>query len=386
MPLGIPDTRQFPWDQPLSHNLQQLTNKLTGGINTWAVNPTVGVDGAALSANHVGYTGVNTTTSTIVRWDGSTWVSLVDGDKVVSTPQMNLYVSQNTGNDANDGMTPSTAWKTISKFYQEVNKYNLLSKQLNLYLGAGTYRIQFPPTTWGAIIKVVGASSASVIIQRMEITKGTLVLLQDVTIAYPQVLDTTTNYWAVTVDGGGSLQLGPNVVLGAIGNFIQGIGRFHIYVTNNSYLAIFAHSPLTLAGSVNNLFYLKSSTLHVVTYTNPIANTTTPNAAPNVDTGATYTYFAPLASNHDTAAINASGTINVTNFMTLTDGASVIGAGGWKLNVTGSILGAAFSLLNASAIQGHVTRGSLPSQGIGYPTSISSGTKDATSTIIGVGF
>lgn len=385
MPLGIPDTREFPWDQKLSHNLQQLTNKLTGGINTWAVNPTVGVDGAPLSANHAGYSGVNTTTSTIVRWDGSTWVSLVDGDKIVTAPQMNLYVSQNTGNDANDGMTASTAWKTISKFYQEVNKYNLLSKQVNLYLGAGTYRILLPPTTWGGTVRIHGISSATVTIQRLEISRGTFVMLQDVTVAYPEVLDSSPFYWPINVDGSSTLQIGQNVVLGAVGNYIAGRSRFHISVSNNSNLSLFANHPITLTGSVNNVFTITNSGIWVATHFNPTAGAVTPNAAPAVDTGAVYTYFPPMTASHTTALVNAVGSITVGNFFSLSD-SIVNGPPSWRLSLTGSVVGSAYSLAGNSSINGFVARGSVPNQGIGYPNSISSGTKDATSSIMGTPF
>jgi hypothetical protein len=386
MPLGIPNTREFPWDQKLSHNMQQLTNKVTGGINTWAVNPTVGVDGEVLSANHAGYTGVNTTTSTIVRWDGSTWVSLVDGDKVVTAPQMNLYVSQNTGNDANDGMTASTAWRTISKFYQEVNKYNLLSKQVNLYLGAGTYRILFPPSSWGGTIRVYGASSATVTIQRMEITRATFVMLQDVTIAYPQVPDSTTFYWPINVEGGSTLQFGQNVVLGPIGNYIPSAARYHVSLYNSS-LWLFGHSPVTLTGSVNVPFILKGSQIWVNTFFNQGAGViNTPGAAPAVDTGAVYTYLPPLTESHTTATINASSSITVSSFINLSDGSGVNGPPGWKLSVTGSVVGSAYTLTGSSFINGQVARGSIPSVGIGYPTSISSGTRDASSTVQGTPF
>src|SRR4028119_822174 len=120
MPHGVPDTRAFPWDQLLSNHLRQLHSGLTGGINTWETNPSVGVDGTSLDANDIGYTGINTNTSSLVRWDGSAWITLMDGDRIVTSPQLDVYVSQTTGNDNNDGKTASTAWKTISKFYQEV--------------------------------------------------------------------------------------------------------------------------------------------------------------------------------------------------------------------------------------------------------------------------
>lgn len=386
MPHGTPDTRLFPWDQPLANHLRQLNSGMTGGINTWDINPSVGVDGTSLDANDVGYTGINTNTASLVRWDGSAWTTLMDGDRIVSTPQLDVYVSQNTGNDNNDGKTASTAWQTISKFYQEINKFNLLSKQVNLYLGAGTYSVQFPPSTWGGTIRVYGASSGSTIIQRMLITKGTFCMLQDVTLTYPQVLDSSPFFWCIDVDDSSTLQLGQNIVLGPIGNFTAGWARFHIQVSNNSRLFLFASHPITLTGSVNNVFFLKGgSTMWVSTYYNPTAGVSTPNPAPGVNTGAVYTYFPPLTTAHTVAMVNAVGNLTVGNFFCM-DGSNVNGAPGWRLQLNGSVVGAAFALLNTSSINGYVVRGAAPTPGIGYPTSISSGTKDATSVIIGPGF
>jgi hypothetical protein len=384
MPHGIPDTRQFPWDQALSNNLQQLTDKVTGGINTWAMNPTVGVDGLALAANHVGYSGINITIPSIVRWNGTAWDGLIDGYKLVTTPQLDVYVNQATGNDSNDGKTASTAWKTISKFYQEINKYNLLSKQINLYLGAGTYSILFPPTTWGGTIKIIGASNASVTIQRMNVTKGTYVMIQDVTVGYPQILDATSFYWPISVNEKSSLELGQNVILGPVGNYSPGLARFHVSL-NDSNLSLVAGLPVTLTGNVNTVFYLVRSTLWAGIYYNPTQGAITPNAAPNVDTGVTYSYARTPTAEDTKAILNAAGNITVGNFIYLNDGSGVNGAPNWQLGLTGTLSGAAYYLANNSYINGYVSKGPN-SQGIAYPSSISSGTKDATSTIIGTGF
>lgn len=386
MPFSIPSSKQFPWDEPLSNNLRQLIDGSTGGINIWRTRPTVGVDGQPLGQDHVGYTGVDATTSSLIWWNGSSWDAIIDGDKLVTGTQFNLYVSQNGGNDANDGRTASTAWQSISKFYQEVNKYNLLSKQVNLYLGAGTYSLEFPPTTWGGMIRVYGVSSASVTIQRMLVDKGTTVLLQDVTVAYPQVLDANPFYWPINVDNSSTLQLGPNIVLGPVGNYIAGYARFHIQAANNSSVHLRANCPLTLNGSVNSIFFMKSSTLQVSTYYAATTAANNPNAAPTVDKGAIYTYLPDLTISDTTAALNGSGSISVGSFFNLADGSIITGPPAWKLNVTGNIVGSAYSLIGTSSINGQVAKGSIPSIGIGYPGSISSGTKDSTSTIQGTPF
>lgn len=389
MPHGIPDTRQFPWDQALSHNLQQLTNKVTGGINTWAVRPTVGVDGAPLGPNHVGYTGINTNSSAIERWDGSTWTTLLDGDRVVSTTHLDVYVSQNTGNDNNDGRSASTAWKSISKFYQELHRYNLLGKQVNLYLGAGTYRLQFPPSTWNGVLRIYGASSNTVTIQSMVMDKATTVLLQDVTLAFPQLLDTTTHHWVVQLTNGSSLRLGQNVVLGPVGNYFpntSGYSRIHILADTSSWVYLHAAHPITLSGSVNSVFTLGDSRLQILTHNaTPGQSTPQPSLAPTVDTGISYNLLPAPTSSDTVAVVNAVGTITVNNFLRLTD-STVGGPPNWKLNLTGTVNGLAYVMTSNSIIYGNVARGSVPTTGIGYPSSISSGTRDDTSTIQGTWF
>ena len=383
MPHGIPDTRQFPWDQALSNNLQQLTNKVTGGINTWAVNPTVGVDGLALGANHVGYSGINTTESSLVRWDGTAWATLMDGDKVVTATQLSVYVNQATGNDNNDGRTASTAWKTISKFYQEVNKYAINGKQVNLYLGAGTYIVEFPSTLDEGRVHIIGQSSATVTIQWMNVTKGITVILQGVTLAYPEVVNSTIYYWIVNVSSA-SLVLGSDVVLGSVGTFLGGTARFHAHLVDST-LSITAGTPVTLTGSVTSLFVLRDSKFNVSTFYAPSAGVVSPNAAPSVNKGFTYTGVRAPTSSDTVAVINATGNISVTQLMIIDQSAVVNGPPLWRLQFTGTISGAAYALTKDSSINGYVSKSAV-TMGIQFPTSISSGTKDISSTVLGTEF
>jgi len=387
MPLGIPDTRAFPWDESLKSHLGQLNNGVTGGINTWGVPPTVGSDGLALGANQVGYTGINTSNSTLDRWNGTSWSTVMFGSKLVTTPQLNVYVNQATGNDANDGMTASTAWKTISKFYQEVSKYNLLSRQTNLYLGAGTYTIEFPPSLWGTNVRVLGASNATVTIQRMQVDKGTNVFLQDVTLAFPQLLDSNLYHWAVSVNNLSVLYLGPNIILGKIGNYIVGAHRYHVHVSAQSQVYFTAGNPITLTSDVNSISYLReSSSIVNLVYDALSAGTSQPNLAPALDTGALYTSWAPLTAANTTCIINAVGSITVGALFILTGASRINGSPNWKLLITGSISGSAYALYSSSFISGFVVKGAAPALGIGFPTSISSGTADATSYTQGAPF
>ncbi len=386
MPFGVPDTRQFPWDQALSNNLQQLTNKVTGGINAWAVNPTVGVDGLALGANHIGYTGVNTLDSSIVRWDGTSWGTLLDGNLVVRDTQLNVYVSQNTGNDNNNGLSSGSAWKTISKFYQEVYKYNLMGKQVNLYLGSGTYVLRFPPNTKQGWLRIYGVSSASVVIQSLVINNQN-VIIQGVTIAYPEVLDTTIFYWALNVSNASNLFIGPDVVLGSIGTFASAKSRVHIYCRDQSVLYMSALYPITITGSVNQPFVFQDfAYISVTTYTAPAAVTITPNAAPAVNTGVVNTTLPAPGASDTVATVNCIGNVTVDSFLNMNGNCNINGTPGWKMSVTGNIVGSAYTMLKGSSIQGYVSKTAMPSVGILYPPSISSGSVDATSSITGTGF
>jgi len=384
MPLNVPDAKQYPWDLPLKMHLAQAINPSTGGINTWATNPTVGVDGLPLGANHVGYSGINTTSSSLMRWDGAGWVTTLDGEKVVTTPQLEVHVNQASGNDNNDGRTASTAWKTISKFYQEVNRYALGGKQVTLNLGAGTYRINLPPSTWGGRVLIVGSSNASVIIQQMAITNSTVVTLRNVTLAYPEYpTNTNVSYAVVAVYGGSMLQIGTNVVLGAVGAYNVAANTRHIGVYQ-SQLRLYANAPVTLTGSVNLAVILQDSIFYNIVYQEAAATQTLPNRAPSVDTGVVYNDgVTPLTPADTTVLVNAIGNVTTEAFFYGYDGTQVSGNLLWRMSVTGSLSGSAYNLATGSIISGSVSRGSVPTSGIGYPSSISAGVVDATSKVTG---
>lgn len=386
MPHGIPDTRQFPWDQALTYNLQQLTNKVTGGINTWATNPTVGVDGVTLGSNHVGYTGVNTTTNSLVRWTGTAWAIVMDSPKLVTTTKLTLYVSQNTGSDSNDGLTSGTAWKTISKLYQELMQYSFMERQVDIYLGAGAYSIRFPRNMEYVTVNIYGASSSSVTIQRLDVYYGMNVLIQNVTVAFPQLADSATAFYCIIVNDG-TLNVGPDVVFGPIGNFIPGRNTNHLNAQNKGRIAFYANCPISLTGSPNTFCYAEdSSVVAFNVYVAPAAaNTTTSGTAPAVSSGVTYTRPSIVMASTDTmCAINASGSLSVTRLFQLTGSAYMLTR---RTNITGSITGLAYALTTGAFIIGSAIKGTPTADDtIGFPTSISSGTKDSTSYLTGTTF
>lgn len=71
MPHPIPAVDSLDWGQPLQSHLASLLNPADGGINTWASRPT------GLTVTDAGRTGINTTTSVLERWTGSTWEILL---------------------------------------------------------------------------------------------------------------------------------------------------------------------------------------------------------------------------------------------------------------------------------------------------------------------
>lgn len=384
MPFGIPDTRQFPWDAPLSQHLGQLNSPSVGGVNTWSTNPTVGVDGLTLGVSHTGYTGVNTSTSTLVRWNGSAWVQLMDSPKIVSTPKLVLYVSQNTGNDANDGLTSTTAWQTISKLYQELMRYNFLERQVDIHLGAGAYVLSFPTVMRGVNIRIYGVSNSTVTIQRLAITGSQNVTVQDVTIGFPQVADNAYFFWPVTVTNSSSFNVGPNVIFGSIGNFVSGYNRRHITVQSDSAVTFFANSPVTITGSVNGFCSAASSSRIVLRSFSSAPSTTAPTA-PAVSNGVTYDSVAGSLTSADVmTTINCIGSLSIERFFDLYSSSLSPG----RSAITGNVVGLAYCLTDSSYIDTSVIRGT-PAVGvnhIGFPNSISPGTKDTTSTVYGTTF
>jgi hypothetical protein len=99
-----------------------------GGIQTWTspTRPTKKLvvaatgntrTGANLDAADEGLTGINTSTNSLERWDGTKWVNLLVGSAAgagtrILTANFIYYVNNNGGNNANDGLTPETAWAT----------------------------------------------------------------------------------------------------------------------------------------------------------------------------------------------------------------------------------------------------------------------------------
>lgn len=76
MTFPIPSAFSYPWNDVLTKHLAQLMNPITGGINTWDIRPSTGIDGQTLGPNHIGYTGFNTNQKVIERWNGSSWDTL----------------------------------------------------------------------------------------------------------------------------------------------------------------------------------------------------------------------------------------------------------------------------------------------------------------------
>jgi len=343
----------------------------------------VGVDGQALGENHVGYSGVNTTTNTLVRWTGTAWAMVMDSPKLVTGPKLTLYVSQNTGNDNNDGLTSGTAWKTVSKLYQELMQYNFLEKQVDVHLGAGTYQVRFPSNVEGRIVRVYGVSSNSVTIQRLDITNRMDVTIQGVTVGFAQIADGVYFHWPIVVSNAGNLNVGPDVVFGPIGNFLANRNMRHITCLNGSSVNFYANSPVTITGSVNG-FCAASDSSSIIFNTYGGGPSSAVMTAPAVSNGATYNLlYNSLTASDTLCTINCTGSLSIATFFAIAGSSRFEPS---KSVVTGSVTGIAYNLTTSSYINGNVVRGTPTGNGIGFPTSISPGTKDTSSTIYGTTF
>jgi len=109
MPFPVPLSNSFPWDILLNNHLAQLIDPKVGGINIWSTRPTKGIDNLVLGLNHVGYTGYNTSTNLIERWDGKTWDILPIKTKVAG--EISFLTNQEFTTDANGNQVIANPYK-----------------------------------------------------------------------------------------------------------------------------------------------------------------------------------------------------------------------------------------------------------------------------------
>jgi hypothetical protein len=124
----MPKIGDTNWGTALNQHLGQLNSVDKGGIQTWTspTRPTKKLvvaatgntrTGANLDAADEGLTGINTSTGSLEQWNGSKWINLLVGSVVGANTRILganfiYYVNNNGGNNANDGLTPATAWAT----------------------------------------------------------------------------------------------------------------------------------------------------------------------------------------------------------------------------------------------------------------------------------
>ncbi|WOL31397.1 hypothetical protein [Microcoleus phage My-WqHQDG] len=378
MPFNIPSPQQYPWDAPLAKHLAQLSNPTQGGINTWAITPTLGVDGVALGINHVGYTGINTSTANIEQWNGTSWVALIDSAKVVSGNNISFYVNQATGSDTNNGMSPTTAWRTTSKLYQEMRAYSFQERAINIYLGPGSYRLLFPSNTSRLTINVVGESSASVNLASM-VVYDQLVTIKGLTVSYPELTSFATLIQCI---GAGALRIGSDIVLGNCGP--SGV---YFYIRNSSQVILYPNCPITVTHNSTAIFYLSGSSWGTFTcYIAPSTATPVVPAAPAVNTGIAGTsVLTPLVAGEIMTAINFVGTRTVSSAVIVLENTSKFegAAGIAQLKIAGTVTGLAYRLTNASYLNTSTYIGDPIGTSIGFSSTLSAGSMSADSYVSG---
>jgi hypothetical protein len=373
MPFNVPDTREFPWDSKLKMHLAQAINPMYGGLNSWSTRPTVGVDNATLGVNHKGYTGINTLTSNIEQWDGSSWVTLIDSANIVTSSNISFYLNATTGSDTNSGLSPTTPLKTGDKLYQLMRTYNFQDRQIVIYLGPGSYVLGFPANTTGLPVAIVGESSNTVTLKYLQVDDQR-VIISNLTISDPLI--TNGNSYMVRVLGG-SLTIGPNIVYGN-----TGVGS-HMLLIKNAVLSLRPNCPITVTHKCQSLMYMFESTLELTAAYVAPGGSTYYNAPP-VSKGTVNQSFVPaLTTGEVRSHFNFVGSepIYVVNLL-LFSNTSIFGQPNAQLAITGPVTGRAYQLLEGSALQGGTCIG-LPTgdRMIGFPNTVSAGTMDATSSM-----
>lgn len=107
--------------------------------------------------------------------DGSFYVTITDGSgnllntRTVLTQSTNFYVNASTGNDSNNGLTPSTAWRNLQRSYDILTlnyDFGGLTHTVNVADGSYTFLNLFTNWSGGGNLQYIGNTStpANVII------------------------------------------------------------------------------------------------------------------------------------------------------------------------------------------------------------------------------
>lgn len=364
MPFTVPTSQTYPWDVPLSRHLAQLNSPTTGGINTWTVTPTVGVDGVALGANHVGYTGMNTVRGCIERWDGSSWDRDIYPLKVLRT-NTNFYLDSVAGNDSNSGLSAGAALKTGSGLYSAlVNSVCIPGITIKVFLAAGTYSLNIPKSMSDIAMYFTGASSASVTVDRLVCSNMT-VALSGMTL---QATLPGAAYVVVTVNNT-VLCLGSDIVLGTC----TSTGSSYFRGNDLSAIQVYSLYPITVKGNPYCYFMLyNGSIFQAVTY----ISSTVP---------AGYIDGTIIPSTSTMCVVNIDGTRTVGLSMIYADNSSISTASnGGRITFRGTVTGIPYYLFNASNMTSSTVIGDPTTVNTyGFPSGISAGYVSPNSNVQG---
>lgn len=368
MPFGIPDTRQFPWDQPLANHLGQLMHPTYGGLMTVTTRPTVGVDGLALGAAHRGYTVVNTGTANIEQWDGTTWIVLLDSANIVKTASIDFYVNQTTGSDNNTGLTANSPWKTEAKLYQQMGTYNFMDAVINIRLGTGAYTLELPPNTQYSKVNIIGSGSANVKLGVFTIRHMQNVCITGLTLSAPGYASNVASQVVVTRDS--TLHIGPDIVLGDSGQFVM-------YLNGAGTICLYPNCPIQVTGQCFRVFSMGGG-----------GNITFMRYISTIPWGGLIyqpSVIPTLTATDTICKLNFVGTIrDVYDTIFFMSGAFIVGyQHQGSLHITGTTSNASAYSLNAGSFMYLSTVvGITPAdRTISFPPTVQGGYKDASSTL-----
>jgi hypothetical protein len=231
MPKNRPNTGDTGWGVTLNAHLSQLA-PTGGGINFGTSDP-------ILVAGDDGYTYVNTLQREIRRWNGIAWEILLGGlatGRETLTANRTYYVDNTAGNDANDGLTATTAFATIQRAF-DVIKFKLDSQ---------TFTVTVQLTASAS--PYAGATLTN--------WRGNMVINGQSLNASQYVIDTTVLVSAINQVRGLSFDNAGNI---AITN-IQFIGQsnpaaqqYCIYADNNSIVSMTANAFGTCSSTVESI-------------------------------------------------------------------------------------------------------------------------------------
>lgn len=170
--------------------------------------------------------------------------TLVPPVRTALTGSLTVYVNNSTGNDSNNGLTPTTAFATLQAAYNSISaNYDFNQQTVTMQYGITTTitdTLSISRAWEGGGVLVIDLSSST-----WSVTNNTCLVVSnplpgELFLQHVTMQTTTSGNCIVVGNAGATLFIGPGVTFGACAGV-------HMYCTNLAF--IFPNSPYTISGA-----------------------------------------------------------------------------------------------------------------------------------------